>query len=110
MRMVHKLCGLSLGALGYSPALLHVPMPCLLLGEEVNRLPRERAHRVFAPEEGLRAAGLANGRTLVAPPGVVATCKSFWSGERNPKLSAKKKTIKKHTSDKSLQSCHLQPR
>lgn len=69
-----------------------LPPGHILCGREGERLSREMARTTLAPGEGPESRRAGKYEDLVAPPWVVATCTSFWSGERSPPLSVEKKT------------------
>ena len=47
---------------------------------------------VLAPGKGLGSCRAGNGEDLVVPLWAVATCNSFWSGERSSLLPVEKET------------------
>lgn len=58
----------------------------------VDRLSKKMIHMVFAPGEGPGGFRAGNCEDLMVPRWVVATCNSFWFGERSPLLSVEKDT------------------
>lgn len=62
-------------------------------------------HVVLAPGKGLGDCRAGDCEDLVAPPWVVATCNSFWSGERSSHYLWTER--QKHTSEQDLQDINL---